>query len=113
MKTVLVVDDQLGTRKIVKGILKDAGYEKIIVCESGEEALSHLGEADILITDYLMGGVNGVELAIKAKRQNPKMLVIIMTGTSRLLPSNHHADSVLEKPFTVNRLLACLERVSQ
>ena len=111
-KTILIVDDQLSIREMLQEILRSAGYG-IVLCESGEEALSHISEADILITDFQMGGMSGAGLAKQAKRQKPKMPVIIMTGTPRTLPNDHAADFVLEKPFTVKELLSRLADVSQ
>ncbi len=102
-KTILIVDDENGIRDLLGMSLAGAGYNPIL-CEDGKHAIPHIDSADILITDFSMPGMNGVELAKIAKQQNPGMPVIIMTCTPRDIPANHPADEVIEKPFGFEQL---------
>ena len=102
-KTILVVDDEDGIRDLLGMSLAGTGYNPIL-CEDGKHAIPHIDSADILITDFSMPGMNGVELAKIAKQQNPGMPVIIMTGTPGDIPANHPANEVIEKPFRFEQL---------
>ncbi|MDY0004827.1 MAG: PAS domain S-box protein, partial [Polyangia bacterium] len=68
---VLVTEDELSLRQMVQGMLSDAGYE-VVVARDGAEALSHFGPGeapfDLLITDVVMPGMSGTELADEALR---------------------------------------------
>ncbi len=62
-------------------MLNDLGYE-IVEAASGEEALRLLSDdpPDLLLTDHLMPGINGVELARKAREQISSLPVLIISG---------------------------------
>ncbi|MFA5942410.1 MAG: response regulator [Candidatus Paceibacterota bacterium] len=101
---VLVVDDFAAMRETVEEYLKGLGVE-VIVCGSGEKAVPYLDKVGVLITDLEMpGGMGGDELARVAKGKNPDMPVLIMTGRVGLVPKDHLADAVFEKPFQLHAL---------
>lgn len=102
-KTILVVDDESDLGHLLGNNLTMFGYFSII-CEDGEHAITHISSADILITDFNMPGMNGVELTKIAKREKPDMPVIIMTGNPLKVPADHLADKVIEKPFYIGQL---------
>ena len=98
MKRVLVVDNEPLLIGLLVGALEFVGFE-LVVCESGEEAVFHIGEVDAIITDFLMGlGMNGAGLAREAKHRNPGIPVLIITGTVDQVPRDHLADMIIEKP---------------
>ncbi len=106
-RTVLVVDDLAAVRDIVKDALEDAGY-RVMVAASGPEALGLLsnggGEGvDLLLTDVLMPGMNGPELAEKVGASHPALPVLFMSAYARdVLPrgSEGRLVSFIAKPFT-------------
>ena len=102
-KTILVVDDKKNIRDLLEFFLTESGY-KTILCEDGQYAVPHINQADLLITDFNMPKMNGVELAKIAKREKPNMPVIIMTGNSWEVPAAHLADRIINKPFDVGQL---------
>lgn len=111
MKKVLIVDDSLGLRELLGLSLGDFGF-KVIICESGGDAVPHIGEVDALITDFNMPGMNGVELTRIAKLQKPNLPVLIMTaGKLDNIPKDHLADKVIEKPIQDKELKSWLETI--
>jgi two-component system chemotaxis sensor kinase CheA len=71
-KSVLVVDDSLTTRMLEKAVLGAAGYRILMACD-GPEALELLAQkpCDLVVIDYEMPGMNGLELA-RAIQENPQ-----------------------------------------
>ncbi|KQN71973.1 histidine kinase [Sphingomonas sp. Leaf62] len=82
-ETVLVVEDQPDIGDLAESILNDVGY-RVVRAGNGPEAIDILdmGTAiDLLFTDLIMpGGMNGVMLAREAKRQRPRLKVLLTTG---------------------------------
>jgi signal transduction histidine kinase/pSer/pThr/pTyr-binding forkhead associated (FHA) protein/ActR/RegA family two-component response regulator len=82
-ETVLVVEDEPGVRQLTRRILDQAGY-RVIDAPDGERALELLaaqrGEIDLLLTDLVMPGMSGKELAERATAQQPGLHVLYMSG---------------------------------
>ena len=81
MKAILFVDDHEVLARLSCEILEMQGY-RAVCASSGAEALKKLDQEsfDLLITDYRMGGMNGVELARKVHERSRDLPVIIVTG---------------------------------
>jgi len=79
--TIIVVEDEMGARATLCGILEDAEY-RIIGLERGAEALEVIrrSEFDAIITDIRLPDVGGMEILELAKEINPDAAVIMMTG---------------------------------
>lgn len=81
--TVLVVDDEPGVAKLVRTILLRDGYSVWVAC-NGEEALEfardHGEPIDLLLTDVMMPGMSGPELAAALGRLFPRLSIIYMSG---------------------------------
>ncbi|MBI2568080.1 MAG: response regulator [Candidatus Schekmanbacteria bacterium] len=79
---VLVVDDSLVMRRIVKNALKQIGLEDAVEATNGKEALSMLaqGKVDLILTDWNMPEMNGLEFVSKI-RETDKTTPIIMVTT--------------------------------
>jgi CheY-like chemotaxis protein len=111
MKRILVVDDDVAMGSAVRDVIEALGFSPIL-CGGGGEAVPRIGEFDALITDFLMpNGINGAELAEIVKRLRPNMPVAIMSGTIDLIPKDHVADKVFEKPFHIAELKEWLEKI--
>jgi nitrogen-specific signal transduction histidine kinase/CheY-like chemotaxis protein len=112
--TILVVEDEDRVRDAAARILAAAGYD---VIQSGrpDEALTLMGDStkslDLLLTDMVMPGMSGRELARRLREQRPGMRVIFMTGYSEEL-LQHEAglpdDAIIHKPFTREPLLSAV-----
>ena len=109
-KTLLVVDDDPMVREVEIQILRLQGYT-VLEAESAAEALrlAHETEAiHLLITDYWMPEVDGLELTRRFRAMHPKTPVLMVSGS---LPQIEHRANDLErlqflaKPFQFNELL--------
>jgi len=82
-ETLLVVEDEAGVRLLVRDYLRLRGYT-VLEAEHGEEALRiagrHSGEISLMITDVIMPGMNGRELAERMAALRPAMKVLYMSG---------------------------------
>ena len=112
METILVVDDEAQVRTLARDILLGAGYQ-VLEAEDGEQALrvaeDHQGAIHILLTDIMMPGINGKELADRFLVVRPDTKPIFMSGRAAEVISDAGVlipvDAFLAKPFTVERLL--------
>ena len=99
--TILVVDDDALINMNAVDMLEQLGHTAI-EAYSGAEALKILASdrpIDLLITDYAMPGMNGVELATQARQLRPGLAVVLATGYSEL-PSGAQIDLPrLNKPY--------------
>src|SRR6266498_3120647 len=84
-ETVLVVDDEAAVRSAVREILQPTGY-LVLEAGSGEEALricaGQEGPIHLLLTDVMMPGMSGPEVAQRLARMRPGMRVLYMSGYS-------------------------------
>jgi CheY-like chemotaxis protein len=99
--TILLVDDEELVRLGTSEMLSDLGYE-VIEANSGAEALRLLragDRPDLMITDYLMPGMNGVQLIEEALSLAPAMRVSLITGYSTIAEGPGTRVPRLAKPF--------------
>jgi CheY-like chemotaxis protein len=106
-ETVLVVEDADAVRVLTGRLLYAAGYQ-VVSAESGAMALETLDGADVLVTDVVMPGMSGVELAVAARERRPELPVVFVsgyTGEATLSGSDDPATAFLAKPFEGDELL--------
>src|SRR4029079_8018386 len=106
-ETVLVVEDADAVRVLTGRLLYAAGYQVVSV-ESGAVALERLDGADVLVTDVVMPGMSGVELAVKAHERGPCRPVLFVsgyTGNEVVAAEGDPATAFLGKPFDGDDLL--------
>ncbi len=112
---VLLVDDEQGIREMYGRLLERSGYS-VMVAENGQKALAILEEnrIDVMITDVLMPGIDGIELIRKAREQDDNLKVVIMTAhasiDSAVEAIRLGAFGYLRKPFSKQELLDSLMR---
>jgi PAS domain S-box-containing protein len=107
--TILVVEDEDSVRSVVRAILDLSGY-RVIAVASAEDALriAESGEPsiDLLLTDMVMPGIGGRELADRITRALPHLRVLFMSGYIEGGPAMTPGLSFLQKPFTPDELEA-------
>jgi CheY-like chemotaxis protein len=115
--SVLLVDDQRDIVRLLHSSLETLGHAlDIIDAPSGEEALleASLRRIDLLVADYLLPGISGVELMHKIRLRNPALKVIFITGmTERKARSemlNAGAVAMFDKPIPLADFLDAVER---
>jgi len=99
--TILLVDDEDVVRIATADMLEDIGYE-VVQADSGAAALALLRggqRVDLLVTDYLMPGMNGVELIRHARNIVPSILALIISGYSTIAEGPGAELPRLGKPF--------------
>ena len=114
-ETLLVVEDEAALRDVAGRILSGAGY-RVLAAEGGVEALAlaarHDGEIDLLLSDVVMPGMLGKEVAERLVLDRPGTRVLYMSGYAQpVLHSQGTLDpgvALLEKPFTANDLLTAV-----
>ncbi|WP_028232059.1 ATP-binding protein [Paraburkholderia mimosarum] len=106
--TILLVDDDALICNSTAYLLEDLGHE-VIEANSGASALEVLKngrKVDLLITDYSMPGMTGIQLAYAARQLRPDLPVVMATGYADL-PSGTSMDIVrLRKPYQQHQLVA-------
>jgi len=109
---VLVVDDESGIRALVRSILEHAGHE-VLEAASAAEALEVLRarSPEVLLTDIVMPGMNGLALAAQAHQVRPSMPVIFMSGFASQYADELDGSVCLRKPFTASQLLLAIGEV--
>ncbi len=114
--TVLIADDEAALRQAVVQILRTTGY-KVLEAQTSSEALEmaqgYAGEIDVLLTDIVMPGLRGTELARRVAKIHPEIRVMYMSGYAEgfqdsPLPEN---SIFLQKPFRFATLLEQLKLV--
>ena len=106
---ILVVDDNPSVRRIIATGLQADGHD-VETAEDGIGGLAlHTSKLfEVVLTDLIMPGMRGRELAIAVKRVNPKTPVILITGFNDEIP-NSPFDFIIRKPFPQATLRAVLE----
>ncbi len=114
---ILVVEDDADVRKFVSEALRDLNYQ-VAAVESAESALDYLHQhksVAAIVTDVIMPGMNGRQLADAAASISPATKIVFMTGYSRNAIVHHgRLDPgvvLLQKPFTREELSMRLHSV--
>ncbi len=117
MARILVIDDEELIRTSIRLILETNGYD-VVEAENGEDGIERQRETpfDVVITDILMPGKEGIETIIELKRDYKDLKIIAISGGARTinidyleLAKEFGADNVLPKPFLNVELLQCVE----
>jgi CheY-like chemotaxis protein len=115
--SIIIVDDQVEATRMIQKNLETLGQELTIVnALSGEEALLELGGAktDLLIADFRLPGMTGMELMEKFKSRNPEGKVILISGVTDQKIRQHvaqaGADAFFFKPIDMPEFLDAVER---
>lgn len=115
MAKILLAEDDQSMLGFIKLALEKAGHS-VTAEENGANALAHIenGEAfDLLLTDIVMPGVDGIELSQKATDLQPNLKVMFITGFSAVAVGREDIDTekekILSKPFHLNDLVEQVE----
>ncbi len=111
-RTVLIVDDDQLVRRAMEMMLQGLGHRVLAVPDGAAalEILSRPDEVDVLITDYAMEGMNGLELIQKARSLRPQLPVMLITGYADLTEDMDDI-AVLHKPFQAADLVSNLHKL--
>jgi two-component system, cell cycle sensor histidine kinase and response regulator CckA len=115
--TILLVEDDIFVRNATTAALHSCGY-KVLIAANGTEGLEVCGDfpfaIDLLISDIVMPGVNGRQLAERFQELHPLGRVVLMSGyveESMRCSSVLKCEAFLPKPFSVNTLLKTVSEI--
>lgn len=120
MATILIVDDDVQIRALLRQILEARGYQ-IICAGNGREAMELIGNTtiDLIITDILMPEADGVEIILKARFDTAAPPIIAISGGGRYYQSgetltwarNLGIRHAFQKPVDRRQLLAAVKEL--
>ncbi len=117
MAKVLIVDDSRTSRKILKGLLEDEGYEVIGEATNGLEGYDKYVELkpDVVTMDITMPVLDGISALKKIKDDYPEAKIIMITAagqkTKMVEAVRNGASEFVAKPFEKDHLKAVIEKV--
>ena len=131
-ETILVVDDEEALQELVQVTLQALGY-RVLTASNGEQAMQILSDeqsadkpasnkhasskqgVDLLFSDVIMPGINGLELAERAHKQYPALKILLTSGyTEKVIAENRQskfATNVLTKPYSQSDLTQRLRQM--
>lgn len=109
-KKILIVDDTQSISFVLEELLRDKGYNDINVYNNANDALKNIenkdNKPDVIITDYSMPGMNGIELLEKVNPEKNNIKAIVMTADPKSIKC--------EKKYTiVEKAIGFLEEILQ
>lgn len=117
-RKILLVDDNKDLLEMAEALLQDLGFE-VVTAERAEEALEILrGQGDIaaLLTDVVMPGMSGIELAVEARRMAPDLRIVLVSGYPNPASGEGartvHEFHFLKKPYRINEVLQVLAKLN-
>ena len=115
MPRILLAEDDDSLRNFLARALERAGYE-VTTCADGDEALAALDGADwdLLLTDIVMPGADGIEVARRAAARQDGLRIMFITGFAAVALSGDRAPAgakVLSKPVHLREIVAEVERM--
>ena len=119
MKSILVIDDDLTIRSLLRRILEQFGYEVLEAC-NGQEGIEmyQAHPTDLVITDIHMPEKNGFTVIAELRHDYPDLKIIAVSGgvsaeTKEYLKQAHDLGAVrtLPKPFDVDQLIVAVRDI--
>jgi DNA-binding response OmpR family regulator len=113
-RSILVVDDEVGTVEVLLAVLKDAGFDALGVL-NGRDALAKLADTqiDLVVLDFVMPTLDGSQ-TLRAMRNDPRhaeISVVLMSGIPESMVKRkcRNYSGFLRKPFSLDELLATID----
>jgi two-component system cell cycle sensor histidine kinase/response regulator CckA len=123
METILLVNDEADVRSTAREILEGQGYEVLEALDAEEAvrvAATHQGPIDLLLTDVVMPGASGQDLAMLLGLQRPDLRVLYMSSFAIIKGQRQFTEvenglelgvPIILKPFTAERLTEKVQEV--
>jgi two-component system, cell cycle sensor histidine kinase and response regulator CckA len=112
--TLLVIEDQEPLRRLIARLLREAGHE-VFEAADGRQALAMVADLpplDLLLTDVVMPGVDGLTVAKELQERDPSLRVLFTSGHAADLvgPASREGTGFVAKPFTAQELLLAVSQ---
>lgn len=112
MANILLAEDDAGMRQFLTSALEKAGH-RVTSCGDGLSALAALADNsagfDLLLSDIVMPGIDGIELAERAVKLRPAPKVLFITGFAAVAQTGE--TETLSKPFHLGQLIKRIEEI--
>jgi CheY-like chemotaxis protein len=121
MARILLIEDNQAQREILRQVLERLGHA-VIEATDGDDGLARFarGGADLVLTDLIMPGKEGLETIQEFRRTHPQVKIIAMSGGARVGANDYlnvakrfGADCILAKPFSSAELAAAIAAVTE
>ncbi|MCP4350056.1 MAG: response regulator [Desulfobacterales bacterium] len=119
MARILIIDDDVEIREMLKEVFEQEGYETVIAPD-GEVAVKCYRDqqADVVITDIIMPEKEGIETIMELKQEFPDVRIIAISGGGRISPDNYlkmakdfGAMRTFTKPVRIEKLLEAVKEL--
>ena len=112
MARILLAEDDASLRGFLTRALERAGHQ-VVDCENGDDAIDALeqGPYDLLLTDIVMPGPDGIEIARRAAERYPDMRIVFITGFAAVALTAPEGSKVLSKPIHLRELVGEVDRM--
>lgn len=111
MAKILIVDDEEDVRIALKQVLERAGYE-VSVAATGNEGLDLMKRdaADLVITDVIMPGIDGITTARKIREKYRDTRIIVISGGGKAAPDPYEPDAISTRSYLASASSAGADR---
>jgi CheY-like chemotaxis protein len=111
MAKILIVDDEEHVRAALKQVLERAGYE-VAVAATGNEGLELMQQegADLVITDVIMPGIDGITTARKIREKFRDTRIIVISGGGKAAPEPYEPDAISTRSYLASASSAGADR---
>ena len=106
--TILIADDDSLILALLADVLREHEFHVVTACDGAQAlklARDHGGQIDLLLTDFEMPHMNGVQLAAAIREFRPRIGVVLMSGSHNLEAASGLESTFLSKPFTPRLLV--------
>lgn len=107
MAKIIVIDDERDIRDVLMEVLRRAGHE-VKVAADADEGLRLLREhgADLVITDVIMPGKDGVDTVYEIRMEFPNTRIIVISGGGKLTPIEYRPAAISTSAFLASAVVA-------
>lgn len=111
MANILIIDDEKDVRVVLKEVLRRAGHD-VTLAANGREGLEKLAAdgADVVVTDVIMPGINGVAMVQQIREAHPDMPIIVISGGGNVSPMDYEPGAISTSAYLASATIAGANR---